>query len=509
MSRLLALFRAASFSIFFLAFSALSHAQALSQITPVSVSDSAHLGDYVPANTLDNNFSSRWTVQGLGQYIQYDLGTIQKIGQVKLAWEKQHDYAFDILVSSDGAKFVRVGARRTSAANTLRLESFDAAATGRYVRIVGYGYTGQTWISITEAQILGPQSTAPPVLSWKWHPGYYVWPTGSMADTPTNRAVRLRFIDSIGLEPSVEGIELIVYWGDLEGDTPGDYSKGFQMIDAYLAKLGSQPLPKRLILEVRERVFGASAGDPKTYYPAYVVDNGWVDVRPPDSVQHGGLYSTSMAWKPQVMDRLIALTRAYAARYNSHPLVEMFSLEETALHSPSGNGGFSTDGYGVQLKRWCTAAKAAWPNTQLRLVANFHGSNARMRDLIGYCASGGGMAIGGPDPEMPLPDVSHTIQSNEVFRGLDGGADLRGVFPWVGEQQGIGLGRRYTEDPAEILKYQIGVMQASYVIWLQNTYLGGDAQRWKTGILPLLQTTTMKPRTACPTAYKGRCNSRE
>jgi len=59
MSRLLALFRAASFSIFFLAFSALSHAQALSQITPVSVSDSAHLGDYVPANTLDNNFSSR------------------------------------------------------------------------------------------------------------------------------------------------------------------------------------------------------------------------------------------------------------------------------------------------------------------------------------------------------------------------------------------------------------------------------------------------------------------
>jgi len=509
MSRIFALFRAASLSIFFLAYAATSHAQVLSEIVPVSVSDSAHLGDYVPANTLDNNFSSRWTVQGLGQYIQYDLGTIRRLSQIQLAWEKQRNYSFDILVSSDGTHFARVGARRTSPANTLALQPFDASATGRYVRIVGYGYTGQTWISITEAQILGPQDTPPSTLSWKWHPGHYVWPVASLSDTPANRASRFKFIDSIGLEPSIAGIQLITYWGDLEGDTPGDYSKGFEMIDAYLAKLGSLPIPKRLILEVQERLFATSAGDQKAYYPAYLVDNGWVDVKQPDSILPGSLYSTAMAWKPQVMDRLIALTRAYAARYNSHPLVEMFSLEETALSSPSGKGGFSIDGYGVQLKRWCDAGKAAWPSTQLRLVANFHGSNAQMRDLIEDCASGGGMSVGGPDPELPLSDLSRTIRANQVFRGLDGGADLRRVFPWVGEQQGLGLGSRYTENPEEILKYQIGLMQASYMIWLQNTYLGGDAQRWSTGILPLLQTTTMKLRTACPTEYKGRCDSRE
>lgn len=107
--------------------------------------------------------------------------------------------------------------------------------------------------------------------------------------------------------------------------------------------------------------------------------------------------------------------------------------------------------------------------------------------------------IGGADPELPLPDITRTIAANRVFRGLDGGEDLRGKVPWIGEVQYFGLGTRYTETPSEIFDYYYNVMRANYMIWIRNTTVGGPAQRWATGILPFINSINGRIRTQRPT----------
>lgn len=364
-----------------------------------------------------------------------------------------------------------------------------------------------TLTALSDSQPAPPTPPPPQQTSIKYHPGHYVWPAGKLVDSATNRTNHFQFFDSIGNERAIEGVQLIMQWGSLEGDTPGDYSEGFGMIDAYLAKLASLPVPKRLMIGLQDRVFGTPDPDLRKYYPGYVVDRGWVDRKAPDTTTAGGLDSTAKVWRAEVMDRLIALTNAYATRYNGHPRVEMFSLSETALLSPSGTGGYSTNAYGTQLKRWCDAAKSSWKNTQLRLVANYHGSDSQMGELIEYCTKGGGVAVGGPDPETPLPNITRSVQANRIFRASDGGTDYRGVVPWVAETQALGLGASgySVETPAEIFNYQYNIMHANYMIWMQNTWAGGSAQRWNTGILPFIQSINGVTHTYCPSAFQNRC----
>ena len=91
-----------------------------------------------------------------------------------------------------------------------------------------------------------------------------------------------------------------------------------------------------------------------------------------------------------------------------------------------------------------------------------------MRALIERSIKFGDVAVGGPDPEIP----TRRVQANVVFRGESGGGrDLRGIVPWVGEQMGLGLGRKkydqLTRTPEELFDYQYNTMQANYMIWQQ------------------------------------------
>jgi hypothetical protein len=205
------------------------------------------------------------------------------------------------------------------------------------------------------------------------------------------------------------------------------------------------------------------------------------------------------------MDRLIALSNAYAQRYDQNPLFEMFfGNGETSVSAPAGSG-FSQSDYNVQLKRWYDASERVWLHTQLRLAANYDGSDAQTLDLMNYASANGGVIVGGPDPELPLPNVTRTVQANQLFRA---GADLRKTVPWIGEVQGMGLGVKFTQLPSEIYAYQSNVMHASYMVWFRNMYLGGAAQQWSTGILPFIQSIQGKVSAAdCPAIYQQHCNT--
>ncbi len=121
----------------------------------------------VPANTLDNDFATRWSAEGDGQWIEYDLGSENRVAQVAIAFYHgdQRATQFDIRVSVDRTEWTSVFSGSSSGA-TLQQEQFNISEShARYVRITGHGNTANDWNSITEVDIYGlsgPGVPAPP-----------------------------------------------------------------------------------------------------------------------------------------------------------------------------------------------------------------------------------------------------------------------------------------------------------------------------------------------------------
>ncbi len=111
--------------------------------------------DNKPERTLDFDLNTRWSAEGMGQWIQYDLGSVQLVTSVDIAWFKGNErYSkFAISLSEDGEKFVEVFNNRTSG-TTLDLENFNFTDTrARFVKITGFGNSVSLWNSITETRI--------------------------------------------------------------------------------------------------------------------------------------------------------------------------------------------------------------------------------------------------------------------------------------------------------------------------------------------------------------------
>jgi predicted phosphodiesterase len=106
-------------------------------------------------NVLDDNLDTRWSNNGVGSWIQLDLGTGNKICDINIAWYKGNERQnnFVISTSNDGIKFSNVFSSKSSG-STLNLEKYDIADTNaRYIRIAVNGNTQNTYASITEISI--------------------------------------------------------------------------------------------------------------------------------------------------------------------------------------------------------------------------------------------------------------------------------------------------------------------------------------------------------------------
>jgi hypothetical protein len=138
-------------------FSASSICNALS-ITGVTAS-----GDdgNIPSNVLDNNANTRWSNNGVGSWIQLDLGSKKSICSVDIAWYRgnlrQNDFV--ISVSDNGNSFTNVFTG-TSSGTTTSPEKYTmpAGTEGRYLRITVNGNSENDWASITEIAIFGGDS---------------------------------------------------------------------------------------------------------------------------------------------------------------------------------------------------------------------------------------------------------------------------------------------------------------------------------------------------------------
>jgi hypothetical protein len=137
-----------------LAGTAASAATALPVVAVTASSSDAN----VPAGAVDGDLATRWSGEGDGVWIRFDLGSARTVGSVSLAWYQgdQRRFTFDVQLSPDGSSWSTVLSRRVSSGTTAGPETYDVAdATARYVRVVGHGNTKNDWTSISEAQVLG------------------------------------------------------------------------------------------------------------------------------------------------------------------------------------------------------------------------------------------------------------------------------------------------------------------------------------------------------------------
>jgi hypothetical protein len=133
-------------------------AQSCSSNLPISAVTASGSDDgTTPANVLDNNLGTKWTKQGAGAFITADLGSVQSICSVDIAWYRgdSRQYHFVISTSTDGTTFTNKFSGDSSG-TTLNSQKYTFPATdARYVRVTVNGNTANSWAHITELDIFG------------------------------------------------------------------------------------------------------------------------------------------------------------------------------------------------------------------------------------------------------------------------------------------------------------------------------------------------------------------
>jgi hypothetical protein len=145
------------------------HGQLDSQtVPPVDVLDSRALpivdvqasdaqAPNMPANTTDGDMNTRWSVEGDGQWIMYDIGSLATVNEVANAWLKgdQRKSSFAIDVSVDGKAWNKVFSSDSSGTTNDYETYILSPVAARYVRIMGYGNSENLWNSINETEVYG------------------------------------------------------------------------------------------------------------------------------------------------------------------------------------------------------------------------------------------------------------------------------------------------------------------------------------------------------------------
>lgn len=125
---------------------------------PGSVTASSNDGN-VPANTVDNDLSTRWSAAGDNQWIAYDLGSVQTVSHVTVAVYKGNSRRnrFDLQVSTDGSAWSTVWTGQSSGTTAAPVDYDFPDVQARHVRYLGHGSNaGGNWNSLSEVDINGP-----------------------------------------------------------------------------------------------------------------------------------------------------------------------------------------------------------------------------------------------------------------------------------------------------------------------------------------------------------------
>ncbi|MBQ4528227.1 MAG: S-layer homology domain-containing protein [Clostridia bacterium] len=126
----------------------------MKKLNITSVTATTHDGN-LPQNTIDGNLNTRWSAEGFGQYIIFDLGSVKDISAMGIAYyqgSKRSSY-YDILVSEDGEEWTKLVSDAESSGKSDDLENFELVTKARYVKYYGYGNSQGKWNSLSEVAI--------------------------------------------------------------------------------------------------------------------------------------------------------------------------------------------------------------------------------------------------------------------------------------------------------------------------------------------------------------------
>ena len=161
------------------------------EITPGAAGVSASATDgNLPGNTVDGNLGTRWSANGDGQWIRYDLGATRLVARATIAFYSGNTRraSFDLQASNDGATWTNVLTGASSSGTTTQEELFEFTdVNARYVRYLGHGNSANLWNSLTEVSLFTPSSGTPaptPTPTATPTPGTPV-PTPTSTRTPT------------------------------------------------------------------------------------------------------------------------------------------------------------------------------------------------------------------------------------------------------------------------------------------------------------------------------------
>ena len=104
-----------------------------------------------PVYARDNHLNTRWSMNGKTPWIPFDLGAVQSLDQVGIAWHRGQirKWRFAVDVSADGTTWKRAYEDSNSGTSN-DIENYDfGAQQARYVRIVDHGNGEHDWTSIT------------------------------------------------------------------------------------------------------------------------------------------------------------------------------------------------------------------------------------------------------------------------------------------------------------------------------------------------------------------------
>jgi hypothetical protein len=131
----------------------------------LAVAASAEQAPNIARNAIDDDPATRWSADGHGQWISFDLGEAKPVHAIAIAWHQgdRRTATFDVEVSFDMVDWIRVQSGQSSG-RTTALERYAVWHTDpRFVRIVGRGNSVNTWNSINEVEIYaGTAPTTPP-----------------------------------------------------------------------------------------------------------------------------------------------------------------------------------------------------------------------------------------------------------------------------------------------------------------------------------------------------------
>lgn len=113
-----------------------------------------------PEKTIDGNFDrySRWSNEGLPKILLLDLGTLQTLTSIDIAWYRgdRRKASFSVESSADGEEFEVIVPNRQSSGTTLDLQPNAVDnINAQFVRVVGNGNEFNDWNSIIEVAAMG------------------------------------------------------------------------------------------------------------------------------------------------------------------------------------------------------------------------------------------------------------------------------------------------------------------------------------------------------------------